>query len=374
MAESWPEELSGLRTRFQTTKLTRGEKRRGGKKTSLKEAETCEKKIASEGNAFKLHYQFTATLLVACSIYLTFNTGLLSPMQCIDSSTGLDKRDLEAYCLSFGVKMLPPSMRNNQPEQTRKTPWYKWTAIMLLIQSVLFYTPHWIWKHLENGWIDSMMQDMRRSDVVDSEVVRERRKLAAECLWRGKINNSVYLASLLLCNYLYLINVALQLYLLIVLFDNYLLKNPLSVVYVLGQDMSSRLDPLELTFPKTVSCTVKYFGTAGGMNYLNTYCNVGVNYFSEVCVISMWYWFLFLLVSTSMSCVARTVQVIFPHFIRSYLQLSLKGVPARTWDLVFKKLSISDLFVLKTMVDDMYQSNGEEFVKELCNQMTSKYL
>lgn len=368
MVESWPEDLSHLRTRFQSNQPRRGDpESNGSQKSNGTQGEKKQRRqISSDGVVFRLHYQFTSTVLLASSMFLGSNLGLGSPISCLGDALGLDKKDLQGYCINYGVKMLFPGQK--LPEESPYRLWYQWTTIILLIQSVLFYIPHWIWKHCENGWIDAMIKDMRRCDLVDAEVTKERKKLAAECLRKGKNTNTVYGASLILCQLLNWLNVTVQLYLMNLLFSYYFFKNPINAIMVTSQ--TYRMDPLELAFPKTIACNIKSFGPSGGINMRSILCEVAVNHFNEMSVILMWYWFVFLFACTTLSCLANISLVLTPYFMRSALKVSNKGVELHVWNKIFRRFGSFDLLVLKTMLDEMYPKMAEEFVLELADQIS----
>lgn len=372
MVETWPEELYQLRARFQSNETRRGDQEsNGSQKTSNSQGQPKQRrKISSDGVVFKMHYQFTSTLLLASAMFLASNLGLGSPITCIGDAFGLDQRDVQVYCMLNGVKIVHPFHQEVQQEQSQSRGWFIWTPIILLIQSVLFYIPHWIWKHRENGWIDGMLQDMRRSDLADETVVKERKKLAAESLRKGRNTNTVYGTCLILCQLLNWFNVTVQLYALNAMLSYYFFKNPISAIMVVSDLHYARFDPLEWAFPKTVSCTMKAFGPAGGISTRSILCDVAVNHFNEMCCILMWYWFVFLLAVTTLSCLANITLVITPYYMKSALKVSNRGVAPHLWNKIFRKFGSFDLLVLKTMLDEMYPKMAEEFVKELADQIS----
>ena len=251
------EELSNLRTRFQRNQPRRGDldSNESQKSSGMKGERKERRKISSDGFVFRMHYQFTSTLLVASAMFLGSNLGLGSPISCLGDALGLDTKDLQTFCMIYGVH---PSQRKLLPEDSKYELWYKWTPIILLLQSVLFYIPHWIWKHFENGWVAAMIKDLRRSDLVDAEVINEKKKLTAECLRKGKNTNTVYGAVLILCELLNWFNVTVQLYLLNEWFSYYFFKNPINVVMLAGESSFSRMDPLELASPRPLPAILSH--------------------------------------------------------------------------------------------------------------------
>ena len=49
----------------------------------------------------------------------------------------------------------------SDPDDVRYHAWYQWTAIMLLGQSLLFYLPFYVWKSVEKGLMQRLVQDLK---------------------------------------------------------------------------------------------------------------------------------------------------------------------------------------------------------------------
>lgn len=290
-------------------------------------------------------------------------------MTCVGNDLELTPKDMEAYCYNYGVKKFKPEHREQQLEARSYNGWFKWTALVFLIQSVLFYIPHWIWKNFERGWVDSMTQDLKISDVVTSDVATQKIKLAAECFRNGKHLNTLYAAVMTLCELLNWTNVTLQLYILNYLFDNYFMDNPFNVIWVITEQPDDRLDPLEMTFPKSIACTLNTFGPSGSIDNKENFCTVPVNYFNEFCFILMWYWFIAVFVCTALSFLTNRLVLTVPIILKMSLRTSYKGVGATVWNKICSKFGACDLLVLKTMLAEMNQKRAEELVNELALQI-----
>lgn len=308
-------------------------------------------------------------MLLASALFLASAIGLGSPISCMGTRRGMDNDDIAAYCMNYGFKALGFSSQKPEQPQSHYQSWFKWTPIILLVQSVLFYIPHWIWKHCEDGWIHAMVKDMRRSDLVEASVVDEKRRLAAECLRKGKTTNKLYGCSLLMCVWLNLLNVGGQLAVLLFTFSYYFLQNPINLIWILAQDSLKRSDPLELAFPKTIVCNFWSFGPTATVEVSNNLCDVHVNHFNEMFVIFMWYWFVILTICTTLNSMAKTALAVIPALSRVALKVGHKGVKPKTWARIFKHLGTFDLLVLKTMLDEMYPKMAQDFLLELESQI-----
>lgn len=366
MAESWPQQLEDLKTRFQSNKPRRGDLDEEQKNTNKPKNR---RKISSDGLVFKLHYQFTSTFLLASALILATNLGMGSPISCYGESLGMSNKDLGAFCVNYGVRILRTTT-GNKPDDSPYNLWYKWTPIILVLQSVLFYIPHWIWKHLENGWVDAMIKDLRRSDIVAAAVVNEKKQLTAECLRKGKSVNNLYGLSLIFCELLNLANLTLQMFLVNWVFNQYFVDNPLSAGKIVGQNYINRTDPLELAFPKSITCPRKTYGPSGTAMETHMLCDVAVNHYNEMCVIIMWYWLLFLLPLTVVSFLATAHIAVTPFFVKCHLRISYKASSPVMWNKIFEQLGPFDLLVLKAMLDEMYPKMAEDFLTELAMQIS----
>jgi len=367
-SESWPQVLEELRTRFQSNQPRRGDTE-SNEEAYKSEKPKSRRKIAADGLVFKMHYQFTSTFLLASALVLATNIGLGSPITCYGESLGMNSKDLEAYCINYGVR-IQKDIKGTNTQDSKYHLWYQWTPIILLIQSVLFYIPHWLWKHCENGWVDGMVKDLRRSDLVKAGMSTEKMQLTAECLRKGKSANKLFGLSLFACELLNLANVFLQLFLINLLFNNYFLDNPLSAGKLIEQSYANRTDPLENAFPKSISCPRKTYGPSGTPINNPMLCEVAVNHFNEMCVFIMWYWFLILLPCTLLSFIATTSTVVMPCLLRSYLRMSNKAVTPAMWKKIFRHLGPFDLMVLQTMLKEMYPKMAEDFLKEIAKQVS----
>ncbi|XP_043193785.1 uncharacterized protein LOC122366069 [Amphibalanus amphitrite] len=121
-------------------------------------------RVKIDTGAFSLHYRATTTVFVAFG-GLLYTTGLMvDPLQCQPAagSDGASTPVINAFCWSAGTYSLKPTDGTTEESgipHGRRHSYYSWAALLLIVQGLLFYLPHWIWNALEGRTIASIVQD-----------------------------------------------------------------------------------------------------------------------------------------------------------------------------------------------------------------------
>jgi len=256
-----------------------------------------------------------------------------------------------------------------EEEVSKYNGWYKWTSLVLLAQAALFYIPHLVWKTYENGWIDNICKDLRATDMINAEEAKERLLLVAELYLKSKHLNKLYVIMHAACEVMNFLNVLAQLYTMNWMLSFYPMNHPIDILRGLLENTHSRLDPLEFTFPKYISCTLSTFGSSGTIETRSSHCEVPINYLNEICYIATFYWFTLLLLSTTVYLFVYRTFTMAPLYQQRCLQTVCKGVRGKVWVKLFPKLTACDLFVLRVMVDIMTQRTAEELINAIADEV-----
>lgn len=115
--------------------------------------------IITDNMVFRMHYKFTALLLLFCSLMVSSRMIFGSPIQCL-ASGGVDINVLNSYCwihstfsvtgprASIGrqgrdnvVLGVEPYVQDEDHIVTHK--YYQWVAFVLIFQALCFYLPRY---------------------------------------------------------------------------------------------------------------------------------------------------------------------------------------------------------------------------------------
>ena len=258
-------------------------------------------KCVLDNVCFKFYYKATTAFLMMCVILLTGSLWVGKPISCMVSDPSI-KDMFENHCLMTGTTtiyasnsnqnwnkymhsnpypgILPGAALTEEGFEEHRHPWYKWTALILLMVAGAFYVPRLLWKIAEGVRLNALRQDMGGKKILNVVDRDQQRKLAVECFMqsRGK-SNKLYCMTFFLLEW---VNVGMALALMYLL--NYIFKNQYlelgleNLKLLLLKDTVARYDPMEKLFPKVANCGMQYFGPSGTLVNINGLCFLYHNY------------------------------------------------------------------------------------------------
>lgn len=322
----------------------------------------------------------TSVFLLASCVIIANNIWFGRPIVCTGGVAGFETEDLEAFCLIHGVKMVRPQkdtdgahfdygVQELRQKTSKFNGLYKWTMIILLIQSVLFYAPHLLWKTFEDGWIANITKDLTAYSVVDENEAKTTLKLVAQNFNLSTNLNMMYGIVLLLTEIMNLVNVTLHFFTYKTLLSNIREAHPLEILREVSKNPNERTDSLDFIFPKKVSCTSHSFGHSGTVEIKDFHCEVPVNYLNEGFFLLIFYWLLILFICSAFHLIVVTTLSHFPKSQKCTLQNICKGVDEEKWDKIFDHLGIFDRLVLRILITEMNQLTAKNFVNEVANTL-----
>ena len=143
---------------------------------------------------------------------------------------GISGGIFNAYCWTHATFTLPYSASNEEPghvihpgvvtmeggrgEETHQVyhGFYQWVGMVLFLQSVTFYVPHFLWKSCEGRRIERLVSGVI-SPVTNEEVKRKFKVAIAEYFHHNKRRNALYGLKFVICEFLNLVNCGLQIFL-----------------------------------------------------------------------------------------------------------------------------------------------------------------
>jgi len=348
---------------------------------------------------FRLHYQVTFGLLCLASLLQTAKQYFGDPIDCIVD--GVPGSVFKTYCWIHGTFTLPsqltgrmgvdhphpgvgpyPSRANNvDRDLVEVTPegdeirhaWYQWVVFVLFFQALLCYFPHFLWKNWEGGKLSLLLQGLDEKTLDgDVEATKEKRNNIVNYIVRSIGMHNLYVAKFVSCEFLNMINVLVQMWLMNNFFGGQFTTYGVDVITLSGQDMEKRVDPMAKVFPKMSKCTFHKYGPSGTIMNHDGLCILPINIINEKIYVFLWFWFVGLAIWTGIYLCFRLVTV-FSKYSR-YLVFCGRSESSNRGDvaIVMKKLCFGDWFILMQLCKEIHPSVFHQIVLELRDRLDPK--
>nr|CAD7404921.1 unnamed protein product [Timema poppensis] len=339
------------------------------------------KTVSIDNPVFRLHYWVTFLLLLVCSILVSSQQYFGEHIQCIADS-GVPANVINTYCFFTGtftvVKHLEaPNNGNSIPNHPGVGPmvrdeepiirhsYYQWVPFFLFGQALLFYVPHFIWKKMEGGRIQALVEGFEnaalafsetdlqvRDSVVPSKVTRDANILLVRKAFLQRLHiNRPWASWLILCELLNAVNVIFQ----IVMMDCFLG----GAFLTLAPDwLNSEVNMLDIVFPKVTKCIFHKYGPSGTIQNHDAMCVMALNVVNEKIYVFLWFWMWFLAAATTSGLLWRLVTIVSHsrsvRFNKIMFKLANAGI-RDVWSLVkvTKECHFSDWLFLYYLAKNM---------------------
>lgn len=189
--------------------------------------------------------------------------------------------------------------------------WYQWVFFVLGFQAILCYIPHFLWKSWEGGKIARLLQNLDENTLDNEpETTKERRSVIVHYILRNMRTHNLYVYKFIFCEFLNLINIIGQMFLMDVFFGGQFTTYGSEVLSVTAMDMEKRVDPMAKVFPKMSKCTFHQYGPSGTIQNHDGLCILPINSINEKIYIFLWFWFLALMIWTFLFFCFRVVTIV----------------------------------------------------------------
>ncbi|RXG52790.1 Innexin inx2 [Armadillidium vulgare] len=329
--------------------------------------------VSIDNNIFRLHYKATMFILVVFSLLLTQKQYFGDPIDCIVSD--IDTSIMDTYCWihstftipslidkKVGVDVPHPGISNpakHGPEDQHEVKYhkyYQWVTLFLYLQAILFYVPRWLWKTFEGGKVKMLVMQMN-SPIVDDSCKREQKSLLVSYFSLNLHNHNWYFYKFFLCEVVNMVNVVGQIFFTNRFLDYEFTTYGSDVLSFTEQDFGTRVDPMDVVFPKVTKCTFYKYGPSGTVERHDGLCVLPLNIFNEkilhlhvvlvyYCCCSFWYW--------------------------SFVPTRSRLASPENVEAVARKCHIGDWFVLYQLAKNMDPLIYKEFITELANKLQGK--
>jgi len=355
------------------------------------------KKCLIDNTTFRLHYQYTFAILCLASLLQTAKQYFGDPIDCIVD--GVPGGVFKTYCWIHGTFTLPSQLTGrdgvNRPhpgvgphpapahdtnlisvtedgDEIRHA-WYQWVVFVLFLQALMCYFPHFLWKSWEGGKLSLLLQNLdQRSLENDPEHTKDRRTVITNYVVRNMRTHNMYTYKFIFCEFLNLVNIIGQMYLMDDFFGGQFTTYGSDVLRMTGQEMENRVDPMAKVFPKMSKCTFHKYGPSGTIQNHDGLCILPINIINEKIYIFIWFWFMLLIVWTGIFFCFRAVTV-FSRYSR-YLVFCGRAKSSNRGDiaLVMDKCWFGDWFILMQLCKNMDPMIFHDLVTDLRDRLDPK--
>ncbi|CAL1299172.1 unnamed protein product, partial [Larinioides sclopetarius] len=255
-----------------------------------------------------------------------------------------------AYLKEVGVDVPHPGVGGSEShnEYTFRN-YYQYIHIVLFIQALLFYLPHFIWKSKDSIYTNSLYSsiDACREENNKAEKIKEPSfDIAAILIEERWGTHKSYGLQYIFCELLSIFNLVVQSFLLDVFFDGEFLG--LGHFYVSHYNAERLKDPIRL-FPLVTNCYFKKFGASGFVDTVDALCVLPINALNVKIYLFIWVWFTFLLGLSICSLL---------HFTLAWFSPKYRIVPLKLKSILFKSRMDQDSYIRVLMIGDF----GDWFV------------
>lgn len=313
---------------------------------------------------FQLHYKWTRLLLFVFCIIVSLNSLIGKPIACTGSEGRLQDV-VQTFCWITGtftyekyfggknrigddkLSIIGIGPGSEKEDDKQHITYYQWVPVVLFLQGVLFYVPHWIWKMFEDRRIRRLIEGMVETKLEEKKR-RERQGKVVRYLVDSKGSNEWYAYQYVLCEVLNLLNVILNIALVDRLLGGDFFRLGIKLIEYDPEDPNA-IDPSHYTFPKQTKCTFRYFGPTGTVQRVDSICILPINIFNEKLYAILWFWFIGLTAVTAANLVWRIAMLASP-VLRVWI-LQTKGHTRDVGNMhvvshVVNSISFSDFFFI----------------------------
>jgi len=351
------------------------------------------KRCLIDNTTFRLHYQYTFGLLVLASLLTSAKQYFGDPIDCIG---GKDvEKVFKTYCWIHGTFTLPSQLTGRQGrdhahpgvgphpstfdrdlvsvteegDEVRHA-WYQWVVFVLFFQALLCYLPHFLWKAWEGGKLAMLLQGLDQQTMDgDEEGTRCRRTKVVNYMARNLRTHNLYVYKFILCEFLNLVNIVWQMWLMNKFFGGQFTTYGYEVVRLTGEQMETRVDPMAKVFPKMAKCTFHTYGPSGTIQNHDGLCILPINIINEKIYVFLWFWFCGLVMWTFIFLCFRAV-TIFSRYCR-FLVFCGRAKSNNRGDIakVMERFWFGDWFILMQLCKNMDDMVFHELVIDLKDRM-----
>lgn len=230
---------------------------------------------------------------------------------------------------SQNVKYLQPGMPIPESPDALYTEkmwhhYYQYIPIMLFLQAVLFYLPHYLWKSWENGVIASICKQLHEHRFDPTNFFESNYNLIYY-LQNSLLLNKTLVYKYYICHWFLLLNLGFQILVMDFVFNHQFISYGIDTLWYyfidkdiyglrgLNNDFAQLNNPMDFVFPKITACT--FLALAQGGRHVEQYvCVLPLNIIHDKFYLFLWFWMVALLVMTVLQILMDLLTIFIPPF------------------------------------------------------------
>jgi len=340
---------------------------------------------------FRLHYQYTFTVLSVCVILVTsygYIDSAGSAIQCMADKAQIPSDVLNGYCWISSTFTLPkhfegePGVDNlhhgvgpeEEGDERVYHAYYQWVPFFLSFQAIMFYVPHWIWKMMEGKKFDNLINGLNLSLAFDGELRSKKIQQLAEYMQKrrdDRLEHRMWALKFYFCEFLNLVNVIFQICLTNTFLGYAFSEYGLEVLSFTNEDPENRVDPMSRVFPRVTKCRFEKYGGSGTIQNFDALCVLGMNIINEKIFIFLWFWYIMLAVITCGNLVYRFATWFIPSMRGRLVLLEGLGFRANAHQseqiaLQLQGMAHGDWLIVYYLAQSMDKTNFYNFLVQMC--------
>lgn len=276
----------------------------------------------------------------------------------------------KAKYLSSGL-ILPIEHKEETYEEKYWHLYYNYIPILLFLQGVLFYFPHYLWKTWENGAISSICKQLHETRFTSNDYTDSIQYLKS-CFALNR--HRILVCKYYICELLLIFNLLLQIIVLDSIFNHQFITYGSDMLYYWYVDkdiyglrsIDNGLEvnnPMDFVFPKITICSIKMISEGGleadGKEFI---CSLPLNILHDKFYLILWFWMVILAIVTVAQIIFDALYIVMP-MLRRYVFKCRYGsyLGHETW----QSSSLAELFVLDLIGSNSDRVAFSAFLKKL---------
>uniref|UniRef100_T1J998 Innexin n=1 Tax=Strigamia maritima TaxID=126957 RepID=T1J998_STRMM len=301
---------------------------------------------------FHLHYRVTAPILAAAAILITSREQFGKPISCGPPPPSLTTELLENYCWTKSTFALDTAITNNKQNVTFHHTYYQWVWLVLILQAIMFYLPHYIWKTIDNQRISHIVKGLT-DPMSEKDSMNAKISILGQYLLRNwnKLNKWAYVY--VMCEILNFLNVIAQIYVIDVFLGGIFTTYGLRVLEYGFFEEEYRNDTIGVVFPRLTKCVFSGFGASANFQVHDAICVLPVNIINEKIYICLWFWLVLLAIPSGGVLLYRIVVVSWPKLRVKMLHWQYDCFRSHRMDHMLRRAEFGDWLFLNLLAKNV---------------------